>query len=282
MSKNITVIKASGDKEPFSEKKYKSALKRAGASEKVIKEALEKVKKIRKTEVTAKELYRETFKVLKKKERGTAGRYNLKNALFQLGPSGYPFEHFVGDIFQELGYSVEVGKNVQGKCVQHEVDVIAINGNKHALIECKFHNSPGLYTSVKVPLYVKARFDDLNEYADKHKKKSEHFHEGYVFTNTRFSRDSMAYAKCRGLNLVGWSYPEGKGIANLIDTLGIHPITCLAVITKKEAKKLIEQGIVTCRDIANKLKTLKAIGFKQKKIDQIVEEAKSICKKNKR
>jgi len=48
-------------------------------------------------------------------------RYSLKKALSSLGPSGYPFEQYVGRILQGHGYSVEVGRIIKGYCVSHEV-----------------------------------------------------------------------------------------------------------------------------------------------------------------
>ena len=43
-------------------------------------------------------------------------------------------------ILKEQGYSVKVGEIVKGKCVTHEVDVIALADHHHFMIECKYHN----------------------------------------------------------------------------------------------------------------------------------------------
>jgi len=53
----------------------------------------------------------------------------LKKAILQLGPTGYPFERFVGELLKYQGYEAKVGQIVQGNCVQHEVDVVAKKGD---------------------------------------------------------------------------------------------------------------------------------------------------------
>ncbi len=278
MPKKIIVIKSSGQEEPFSEKKYRSSLFRAGASDEIIDEVIKEMQQTIKTKVTTKELYKEAMKILKKKEKSSAGRYHLKYALFELGPSGYPFERFIGDLFEEYGYRVEVSKLIQGFCVTHEVDIIAQKDNKTLLIECKFHNAPGLYCSVKTSLYVNSRFDDIREYAIKNKSKGVPFDEGYLVTNTRFSSDAIAFAECRGVKLIGWHHPKNDGLSRMIDEKGLHPITCVTSLKKAEIRKLILQGIVTCRDLCKNQQSLKDLRLGKERFDEVLKEAGGICK----
>ena len=52
---------------------------------------------------------------------------------------------------------------MKGKCASHEIDVIADKGDSlRYMIECKYHNSQGIYTGLKEALYTHARFLDLN------------------------------------------------------------------------------------------------------------------------
>ena len=75
--------------------------------------------------ISTRKIYLLAFNLLKKESYKIAGRYRLKNAIMELGPTGFPFEIFVGRIFEAMGYEGETGVIVQGRCVQHEVDVIA-------------------------------------------------------------------------------------------------------------------------------------------------------------
>src|SRR3546814_1111770 len=94
-------------------------------------------------------------------DKSIAGRYNLKNAIFALGPSGFPFEKYVGSLFIAEGYSVKTGVSVSGQCVEHEVDVIAENISELNMMECTFHSTNKLYCSIQHSLYVRASFWDI-------------------------------------------------------------------------------------------------------------------------
>ena len=52
---------------------------------------------------------------------------------------------------------------LRGHCVSHEIDIVASKQEKQYMIECKYHNMPGIYTCLKEVLYTYARFLDLVE-----------------------------------------------------------------------------------------------------------------------
>ena len=270
--KQVIIEKASGEHEAFSPAKLKRSLTRSGASSAVADDIVTQVENVLEPGMTTKAIYSMAFSFLRKTDRPTAARYDLKRAIMDLGPSGYPFEEFVGAILREQGYDVEVGKLVSGKCVDHEVDVVATKGNEHFLIECKFHNRPGLKSNVKIPLYVKARFDDIVR-EEKHSK--EHFDGCWVVTNTKFTSEAIKYGTCAGLKVLGWSHPKNEGIEAMIDRLGLHPVTCLTTLSKQHKRALIHDGVVLCRD-ANK-KSLRKLGIPDNKIDRIMDECTGVC-----
>ena len=270
--KEIIIEKASGEHEAFSANKLKRSLTRSGASAADANRIVELVEAQLQPGMTTKVIYNLAFSFLRKTDRPTAARYDLKRAIMELGPSGFPFEDFVGELLREQGYDVEVGKLVEGKCVDHEVDVVATKGKEHFLIECKFHNRPGLKSNVKIPLYVKARFDDIFA-AEKHSK--EHFDGCWVVTNTKFTSEAVKYGTCAGLKVLGWSHPKNEGIEAMIDRLGLHPITCLTTLSKQQKRKLIHEGVVLCRD-ANK-RNLRKIGLPDNKILRVMDECTGVC-----
>ena len=111
----IMVTKSDGRIVPFDPNKIIKVLYTVGADEQVINLVLSQIDKITYDGISTKKLYRTIFKNLKKLDKPIAGRYNLKNAIFALGPSGYPFEKYVGSLFTAEDYSVETGIKVPGK-----------------------------------------------------------------------------------------------------------------------------------------------------------------------
>jgi len=147
----IDIIKSSGEKTKFSLDKLRTSLKRTGASHSTISHIISTVTNELYQGITTKEIYNRAFALLKKKKSYLASKYKLKKAIYELGPTGFPFERFVAEILKYSGYEVEVGKILQGKCVTHEIDIIAHKNNETTIIECKFHGEPGLNCNVKIP-----------------------------------------------------------------------------------------------------------------------------------
>jgi hypothetical protein len=185
----------------------------------------------------------------------------------ELGPSGYPFEKYVSEILKYQGHKIKLNQNLTGRCVNHEIDILAERDGVQKVFECKYHNLQGTICDVKIPLYVHSRFNDLN--ANPENKTSE----GWIATNTRFSTDAIAYALCAKLNLLGWDYPEGNGIREMIDQAGLYPITCLQSLSQKERVPIMEAGLVLCRDVPFNKKLLKEVGFSTERVEQIIAEA---------
>ncbi|CAN0603164.1 unnamed protein product, partial [Ectocarpus sp. 12 AP-2014] len=175
---SIEVIKASGEKVPFQVEKLIRSLKRSGADSKIVEQIIQDIENTLYDGISTKKLYRIAFSMLKNKARVSASRYKLKKALMELGPSGYPFERFVGKVFGHEGYETKVGVIVHGHCVQHEIDVIAQKDNKHFMIECKYHSDQGRFCNVKIPLYIQSRFLDVQKRWEKEKGHETKFHQG--------------------------------------------------------------------------------------------------------
>ncbi|HXH19156.1 MAG TPA: restriction endonuclease [Chitinophagales bacterium] len=273
----LFVTKASGQKAPFREEKLKRSLLHSGASEEAAEAVIDEVKGRLYAGISTKKIYQTAFRLLKKFAGATAARYRLKQALMELGPSGYPFERYVAELLKFQGYRVKVGVTVQGYCVNHEVDIVAEKDDRHFMVECKFHNRQGYYSDVKVPLYIDSRFRDVEKKwktQDGHRDK---FHQGLVVTNTRFSADAMQYARCVGLQLVGWDYPERGSLKDWIDTSGLHPVTCLTTLTQTEKERLLEMKVVLCRELRGNETVLKKIGLNEPRIRNVMKECSELC-----
>jgi hypothetical protein len=176
-------------------------------------------------------------------------RYSLKEAIYALGPSGFPFERFVARLLEAEGYTTEVGAEVMGRCVRHEVDVVARRGRETVLVECKFHGQGDRLSSVKTALYVRARCDDLREaLAGKAGGDGSTF-SCMLVTNTRFSSDAVRYAECAGLRIVGWKHPRTGSLERMIDAARTYPVTVLPAVTRRVAGALVAADLVLARDL---------------------------------
>ena len=163
----------------------------------------------------------------------------------------------------------------RGRCVEHEIDVIAWNDSKLIIAEAKFHNDIVLKSDLKVALYVGARFDDLKETLFDAEGEKRKYDEAYLITNTKFTSSAIEYAECKGLALIGWNYPSGANLHNMIEDFNLHPITALTTLTGSEKRELLSNGIVLCKQLVDG-NVLKNNGIKEDRINLAIQEIKEI------
>lgn len=268
---NIHIVKSDGTQELFEATKLHASLKNSGASDELANEIAHHIERELKDGMSTAEIYKHAFFLLRKKHRRASVKYSLRMAVSDLGPTGFPFEKLIAEIFKSKGYQTKTGEIVMGSCVAHEVDVVAWNENKLIMCEAKFHNQTGFKSDLKVALYVKARFDDLKE--SKHNYgKIRNLDEGWLVTNTKFTQTAIHYAECKGLKLVGWNYPAKGNLQDLIDDSVVHPVTCLTTLSKHQRNTLVAEDIIFCRQLIGKTDVLKTFGFSDEKISKVLEE----------
>lgn len=280
MAKNLSdieIIKHSGQKAKFSIEKLKASLRKSDADEALVSEIANNVRDELYQGISTKEIYNRAFSLLKKKKKGYASKYKLKKAIYELGPTGFPFEKFVGAIFFYRGYEVKTGQILQGKCVTHEVDVVAHKNGQYLVAECKFHSDEGRNCDVKVPLYIHSRYRDiLNYYGDRNN--GEIPNEGWVVTNTRFTEDAIKYGNCVGLHLLSWDLPKDNGIKDHIDRLGLYPVTVSTLLTQREKQFLLSRDVVLCKQLIDDHFYLDHLGISEKRKERILGEIELLCK----
>jgi Holliday junction resolvase len=277
LSSSITITKASGVRVPFSPHKLEHSLKRAGASDTIIQAIVQKISSSLFEGITTKEIYRIAFNLLKSKAAVTAAKYKLKQAIMELGPSGFPFERYFAEILKYQGFNTKVGEIVKGHCVNHEIDVIAEKDEKHFMIECKFHHQSGYACDVKIPLYIQSRFKDVEHSWIKLPGHNHKFHQGWVVTNTKFTTDAIQYGSCIGLHLVGWDFPKKDSLREQIDKSGLYPVTCLTTLTGEEKSKLLALNVVLCKEIGANRALLLKIGITPGRAEHILKESAEVC-----
>lgn len=275
--KQISIIKADGERQQFDRSKLEQSLNRAGASTHTTQEIVDHIENELQDGMHTAYIYRHAFSLLRRlEERTVAARYSIRRSVLELGPSGYPFEIYIAEIFKGLGYTTETQQIVKGKCATHEVDMIAHNDTTHIGAEIKFHNSLGIKTDLKVALYVEARFRDifLNSLNNTNIK---YIEEGWLITNTKFTQSAIEYARCVKMNLLGWNYPKNRSLHDLIYETRVYPITCLSTLTYQEKLNLLSRKHVLCKDFGSDIDLLKEIGVKPSKIATVVEESQALC-----
>ncbi|OIQ18738.1 restriction endonuclease [Lacinutrix sp. MedPE-SW] len=274
---NIDIIKASGEHVKFSTEKLKSSLHKSGADNATISQIINSVKGELYQGISTKEIYNRAFALLKKSKNIYASKYKLKKAIYELGPTGFPFERFIASILEYSGYSdIKVGIILQGKCVTHEVDVIAKKNNLNIIAECKFHSERKNKCDVKIPLYIQSRYQDI---IANYKGKPNCPNQGWVVTNTQFTKDAIAYGKCIGLQLLSWDYPENNALKDKIDRLALYPITVSTLLTSREKQFLLSRDVVLCRQLIKDKFYLDHLGVSEKRKQKIITEISELCSK---
>lgn len=270
----LLIRKETGELDPFSREKLEESLMRAGAEMQTAEEIADHIEQELVMGMSTRKIYKRALAMLHKRSVRAAGRYRLKTAIMELGPSGYPFEFFVTEIFRSLGYEATTGIVMRGHCISHEVDVLARKNGQSGMVECKFRNRAGDKIDAKTILYIYARFLDLKQGTEHN---AQPIKDVWVATNTRFSEDAIAFARCRGMHLMGLDYPQHESLLKLADRFGLHPVTCLHGLRKSEKEALMANKVVLCRDLARQTWLLNEIVPESNRRASILREVKDLC-----
>ncbi len=276
---DIRITKASGDSDVYSREKLIQSLHRSGADDTSIMDVVRHIEAELTEGMSTRKIYRRAFQQLRKSNVPAASQYNLKSAVMALGPSGYPFERFVGSLFEAQGWETRVGIVMPGRCVNHEVDVFAMKDGVVRFTECKFRNEPGSKIDVKVAMYVHSRVRDLfARYAADHPSDSITGYQGWLVTNSKFTADAELYGECERMHLMAWDYPAGNGLLQLIRTTGILPITVLHSLSKKHVEWILGRGVVTCRGLLAQPHILDESMIEPKVREAVFRELRTVLK----
>lgn len=234
------VIKKNKEEEVFDEEKFCKNLIHLGLDEesanKICKRIYEKIP----SKISSSELFRTTLNELKKEHIGLASKYNLKEAIYKLGPTGFPFEKYVGKILANYGYDTFTNFWVEGKCIEYEIDILAIKENEKFIIECKYHQEYGIKSDLKTVLYIFGRWVDIREKNEELKP--------WLITNTKITIDGIRFAECKNLKITAWKYPKDESLEKLIEDKFLYPTTILLGIPQNIIRNLIENNFVLIQD----------------------------------
>lgn len=241
MSEEIFVIKKNGERELYSDAKVLKSIERVGIKKELQDQVLQEVHEHLKPNITTKEIFAIIRERLGKTDKRAQLRFNLKDAIFDLGPTGFPFEKYLEKIFEDLGYNATTDVIMQGECVKHEIDVLLEKDGKRSIVEAKFHNTPGTKTDVQTALYTYARYLDVKE--------KNNIDEVWLVTNTKLTEDAIVYSQCKGIRAVGWAYPAEGNLQDVVEKPEHYPVTILKDLTREERERLLLNNIVLTCDL---------------------------------
>ena len=246
------ISKASGKIEEFDRQKLFNSLISSGASSAIAEDIVQKIFSEIGHGASTKDIYRMTRKYLGKYDSVSGMRYSIKKAIYDLGPSGYPFERYIARILRTFDFEVEIGKIISGYCIKHEVDIVAKRNEECYLVECKFHQKEGVASDVKVALYLYSRFSDIKKAAEHPSGHQCAVEQGWLITNTRFSSDAIKFANCVGLLVTGWKYPKHGSLEKMIEDKKVYPVTVLPAVNRRILDVFIKNNLVLASDITLK------------------------------
>ncbi|MFH0798039.1 MAG: restriction endonuclease [Candidatus Woesearchaeota archaeon] len=269
MNAIVYITKSNGEQAQFDKNKLLTSLSNAGASRDVAERVLQRVLKQLYDGIKTKKIYSIAFRELRRIDNPVASRYEIKWAIMRLGKmQGFSFEQYMGKLFRKMGYKVKVGQVVRGRNITHEIDLILEKDKERILVECKHHSTPGIWVHIHTPLYVYARLLDVKD----------KFTGAMVATNTRFSDQSIQYAKGVGLKLLSWNYPDTNNLRNMINSSNLFPVTVLKSVDDVTLDRLLKNELVTLPDLEET-----PIGYLSKiigsrKAAEVMKEVKEIVK----
>ncbi|TDQ30902.1 ATP cone domain-containing protein [Zeaxanthinibacter enoshimensis] len=272
----LEIVKSTGDRNTFSLEKLKRSLEKSGAGPAIVSEILHKVQLELYPGITTAEIHKKVHNLLKKEKSAYASKYKLKKALYELGPTGFPFEQFIAEVLTYSGYSTSINKIVEGRCVSHEVDIVANNEGSTIMVECKFHGDRKKYCNVKIPLYIDARYRDIRAVWEQTPGRKP-LREAWVVTNTRFTTDAITYGTCTGLYLLSWDHPYDHALKDRIDALGLYPITVSDLLSNREKQFLLSREVVLLRQLKKDTFYLDHLEVSPERKERIMEEIETLC-----
>lgn len=275
-SYGMKITKADGNIEEFKPQKLVISLRKAGAKSSEIDRILRSIESNLKDGMKTQAIYQHAFQMLQESAEPIAAKYSLRRAVFGLGPTGFPFEDFLGKIFEAEGYKTKRRLMLRGKCATHEVDLAAYSPAHSFIAEAKFHMRPGITSDLQVAMYSYARYLDLAS-ARICKGDTCGIIDLYVITNTKFSQAAIDYARCVGINLLSWDYPKKTSLHDRIEKLGVYPITVITRLSSAQKQQLLLGGIILCSDILRKPQTLQSLGLSGARINAVLSEVQSLC-----
>ncbi|MFA5087285.1 MAG: ATP cone domain-containing protein [Candidatus Paceibacterota bacterium] len=279
MPQQIKIINSLGKEEPFSERKVLRSLKRAGANHRIAASVLNRVQARLFDKITTSEIFKIVRQELNKEQPVSALRFNLKQAMRNLGPDGFSFEKYVKQILEEYGFSVDIDRYISGRCMSYETDIIAENDKLIYFGECKYRNQPGERIDLGVCMKLFAASTDACPIHFKNEIKAGKKVIPLIVTNAKFTNQAIKYCECQGIKLLGWNYPKGNGLEKMVENKQLYPITILPSFKQYMNQPFGGAGVMLAKQLVN-IKNInnfsKKVGLPLSSVISLSREAKML------
>lgn len=242
------IRKSSGETVFFNEDKLCNSIVQAGASKTQAARICHVVNQKIKPGMTTSFIFRDTLRHLVREDVDIAVKYSIKRGVNALGPDGFLFEKFLEALLRQDGYHTKRNQMMKGKCVTHEVDILAWKGNNFYIIESKYRNDLKIRTHIDQVMYADARMKDIASNPKNNAGGTKYFHT-WIMTNTVFTDQSQKFSECSGVRLTGWNYPNKDSLQKMIERTKAYPITVIPSMSHDARQKLTAHGLVLAQDI---------------------------------
>ncbi len=277
MSGKIYIKNIQGEKEFFSRGKVYRSAKRVGASDQEAKKIANVIEQEAYSGMKTAEIFQKVREMLEKKNQKSVIRFNLREAMRKLGPAGYSFEKYTGEVFKSMGYKVNLNLYIPGKCVTYEIDFVAEKDNFVYVGECKYHQLPEGKVDLQVALANCARFHDILATGKFNGKEVK----SILVTNTKLTAEAIKFSECKDIDLLGWRYPAEQGLEYLIESRNLYPLTILPSFSGRLSDSLSSQKTMLVKTVLEMRDTefLRKKKFYAEGFDALVKEAEILLGK---
>lgn len=272
----VNVRKADGTLQPFDREKVLRTCHRLKLSKSEAEEVVSELERNLFEGITTKRIMEMIFEHGERHKPHLGQIIDLREALALMRPKP-DFEKFVALILEHAGYKTVTNKILQGRCIDHEIDVIAAKENDTLYVEVKHHTQFHTFTGLDTFFEVNSAFEDLVDgFASKAHKYD--FTRPMLVLNTKISEHARKYSACRGIAAIGWKIPEDGGIEYYIDEKLLYPVTILKGIGADAVGKLGDVGVYTLRQLveADQRKLSKDANMDVKILRDLVSKAEQV------
>ena len=271
----VYVTKADGSKQPFDKQKIINTCLRLQATLEQAQSIADKIEARAYDGIPTKKILQMIFLYMKKYRPAIVYQIDLRQAIAMLR-SKPDFEIFAAKLFEAMGYVVETNLIIQGRCVEHEIDVVARKEEEVILVEVKHHVNHHTYSGLDVFLQLNSTLEDLRE-GYEIGKNNFRFTKAILICNTKVSEHAKRYALCKGLEFIAWKFPPEKGLERIIEEYKLYPITFLKEIERNEAYKLADVDVVIVKQLLDDVEKIsRKSGIGKNRILQLQKAAKIV------
>jgi hypothetical protein len=269
----VQITKADGSRTVFKKSKIVGTCLRSGLSKEIAVKIADEVNRGVYEGMRTREILKKTLSLIDKYEsKQHKYKYNLKQSIAELDPEHHQFERFITHLFRELGYKTRWNVIVQGEVIEHQIDSLLEKGGRKLLIECKHHINPHRLTGLGTVLTTWAVLDDV-------RKGPNPYNNIWLVNNTKFSNHAKKYSAAKKMKLIGWNFPKGLSLPELIEKTQAYPANIISM-SAKERKIIMANNILLAKELAScKPDSLsKKTGLRKSRAEELVEKAKTLLK----